>query len=115
MAEIADEGSLAAFLQPVRTFREEFNIPVQTAMQNDVNGAAWCLPDYFTGMGIKYLTMGINKTRSLLPFDKPTVFWWESPSGKRILANRPDHYNTANFWGIEKGDVEILKKDVWII
>ena len=29
-------------------------------MQNDVNGIAWCMPDYFKNTGVKYLVMGIN-------------------------------------------------------
>jgi hypothetical protein len=112
MAEIANESNLAALMQQVHMFREQFGVSVVTAMQNDVNGAGWCLPDYFSGMGIKYLTMGINQTRSLLPFDKPTAFWWESPSGKRTLAYRADHYMTANFWHIEQGKLETVKPEV---
>ena len=71
MSELATENSLAALVRPVRMFTEQFGIPVRTAMQDDVNGAGWCLADYLNGMGIRYLNMGINKTRSLLPFDKP--------------------------------------------
>jgi Glycosyl hydrolases family 38 N-terminal domain/Glycosyl hydrolases family 38 C-terminal domain len=112
MSELATENSLAALVRPVRAITEEFGIPVRTAMQDDVNGAGWCLTDYLNGMGVRYLNMGINKTRSLLPFDKPTCFWWESPSGKRILAYRSDHYMTANFWGVEKGEAGHIKPHV---
>jgi hypothetical protein len=112
MSELATENSLAALVRPVRAITEEFGIPVRTAMQDDVNGAGWCLADYLNGIGIRYLNMGINKTRSLLPFDKPTCFWWESPSGKRVLAYRSDHYMTANFWGVEKGDAGLIKPRV---
>ena len=112
MSEVATENSLAALVRPVRAITEEFGIPVRTAMQDDVNGAGWCLADYLNGIGIRYLNMGINKTRSLLPFDKPTCFWWESPSGKRVLAYRSDHYMTANFWGVEKGDAGLIKPRV---
>jgi len=112
MSELATENSLAALVRPVRAFTEEFGIPVRTAMQDDVNGVGWCLADYLNGVGIRYLNMGINKTRSLLPFDKPTCFWWESPSGKRILAYRSDHYMTANFWGVEKGDAGLIQPNV---
>jgi len=109
MSEIATESSLAALLRPVREMKEGFGLPVRTAMQNDVNGAGWCLPDYFSGIGIRYLTMGINKTRSILPFDKPTTFWWESPSGKRVLAYRADHYHLGNMWKIHEGNLEKFK------
>lgn len=91
MSELASENAIAASLQPIREFKK-LGIPVVTAMQNDVNGAAWSLADYLGDAGVRYLTMGINKTRSILPFDRPTAFWWESPSGKRIIAFRADHY-----------------------
>lgn len=99
MAEIADENIMVDFLNPLKVFREN-KIPAYTAMQNDVNGVAWCMPDYFKATGVKYLNMGINETRSIRPFDKPTCFWWESPAGERLLAYRSDHYMTGNFWGL---------------
>jgi alpha-mannosidase len=100
MAEISDENVMYDFLQPLKEFNR-LGIPVKTAMQNDVNGIAWCMPDYFKNTGVKYLVMGINETRSILPFDKPTAFWWEAPSGERLLAFRADHYMTGNFYGLE--------------
>ena len=112
MSEIPDESSIVSFLQPVRLFREH-GLKVTTAMQNDVNGAAWCLVDYFNGTGIKYLTMGQHGHRALVPFDKPTSFWWESPSGKRMLAFRADHYNTGNFWGIHTGKFETIEPEIF--
>ena len=75
-------------------------------MQNDVNGIAWCLADYLPDLGIKYLWMGEHHYKSQVPFNMPTVFQWESPSGKPILTYRADHYNTGNFWGIEQGDIQ---------
>lgn len=112
MSEIAPEPALAALVRPLRELNEVLGTPVRTAMQNDVNGAGWCLPDFFHGLGIRYLNMGINQTRSILPFDKPTCFWWESPSGKRVLAYRSDHYMTANFWGLETGHLAKVRPGV---
>ena len=100
MAEISDENIMYDFLQPLKEFNK-LGIPVKTAMQDDVNGIAWCMPDYFKNTGVKYLVMGINQTRSILPFDMPTCFWWEAPSGARMLAFRADHYMTGNNFGIE--------------
>jgi len=100
MAEISDENVMYDFLQPLKEFAKN-GIPVRTAMQNDVNGIAWCMPDYFKNSGVKYLVMGINETRSVLPFNKPTAFWWEAPSGQKLLAFRADHYMTGNFFGME--------------
>ncbi len=107
MAEIADETSLAASMQSIRTIRDKLGANIRTAMQNDVNGIAWCMPDYFNQVGIKYLNMGINNTRSLLPYpDHPTPFWWASPSGNKVLAFRADHYMRGNKLMIHRGDPE---------
>ncbi len=100
MAETSDENLMTDFLRPLQAIRDA-GIPVKTVMQNDVNGIAWCMPDYFKNTGVKYLDMGINETRSILPFDLPTCFWWKSPSGEKLLSFRADHYMTGNFMGME--------------
>ena len=100
MAETSDENLMTDFLRPLQAIMEA-GIPVKSVMQNDVNGIAWCMPDYFKNTGVKYLNMGINETRSILPFNLPTCFWWKSPSGEKLLAFRADHYMTGNFFGLE--------------
>ncbi|MGD9347818.1 MAG: glycoside hydrolase family 38 C-terminal domain-containing protein, partial [Candidatus Aminicenantes bacterium] len=111
MSEIADENLLCASLLPVRQFKG-LEIPVTTAMQNDVNGIAWCLADFFPEVGIKYLNMGQHGHRARIPFDKPTAFWWESASGKRVLAFRADHYMTGNNWGIHTGKFPVIEREM---
>ncbi len=108
MSEIATEDALTASLQPIRELRNN-EFPVQTAMQNDVNGIAWGLVDYFSSIGVKYVSMGINKTRSVLPFDRPTAFWWESPSGKRVLAFRGEHYHLSNRWKLHEANLDYFE------
>ncbi|MDR0699588.1 MAG: hypothetical protein LBG28_10290 [Tannerella sp.] len=103
MSEIVDENSFKTFFEPLSLFRS-LDIPVQTAIQNDVNGIAWCLADYLPDLGIKYFTMGENRHRALIPFDRPTLYKWESPSGKSLYSYRSDHYMTANSWGIDRVD-----------
>ncbi len=99
MSDLDDEATLAGLMKVIRDFRHA-GIDVTTAMQDDVNGAAWCLVDYLTSAGIKYFSMGENPGHALRPFDKPTAFWWESPSGKKILAYRGEHYQWGNSLGI---------------
>ena len=93
--ELPDEQILAASLQSLKRFGDN-GLQVKVAMQNDVNGIGWCLNDYFSDLGVKYLNMGTHGHRALIAFDKPTLFWWESPSGKRMLAYRAEHYMTGN-------------------
>ena len=112
MAEISDENIMYDFLQPLKEFNK-LGIPVKTAMQNDVNGIAWCMPDYFRNTGIKYLNMGINETRSIRPFDKPTCFWWEAPSGERLLAFRADTYHDGNIYGLVNKSPNFAANLLW--
>ncbi|NOX88748.1 MAG: hypothetical protein GXO77_06960 [Calditrichaeota bacterium] len=112
MAEIADENLLTGMLQPVKLIREK-GFPVLTAMQDDVNGFAWALVDYLSEIGIKYVTMGENSHRALKPFKHPTPFWWESPSGKRVLAFRADHYMSANFVSNPSGDLQAVATELF--
>jgi alpha-mannosidase len=98
-SDLSDEATIASYLQPVKQFRDA-GIPITAAMQDDINGVPWCLVDYLDGCGIHYLSMGQNDTRALKPFDRPTTFWWQSPSGNRILVNRPEHYMFGNSLGI---------------
>lgn len=104
MSELSGENNYKTFLAPIRRFKD-LGIPVKLAMQNDVNGVAWCLSDYLPDLGIQYLSIGSNPERAVVPFDRPTLYKWESPSGNSLLSFRSDMYHTANYWGIEKGDI----------
>ena len=111
MAEVADENSLRYFLLPLAALKEQ-GIPVRLAMQNDVNGIAWCLADYLPDLGVRYLWMGEHTHKALEPFDKPTVFRWESPSGNGLYAFRAEHYMTGNFWGLPDGKMEDVEANL---
>lgn len=95
LSELPDERTLASSLGAVRRLREA-GLPVAVAMQNDVNGVAWSFNDAFEPLGVKYLHMGTHGHRALICFEHPTLFWWESPSGHRMLAFRAEHYMLGN-------------------
>lgn len=109
--ELPDEQTLAASLAPLKRFREA-GMRTELAMQNDVNGIGWCFSEYFADAGVKYLNMGTHGHRALICFDKPTVFWWQSPSGKKILAYRAEHYHFGNFLGAHTDDFESFETRV---
>lgn len=112
MSELSGENNYKTFLEPIAAFHEK-GIEVVTAMQNDVNGVAWCLADYLPQIGVKYLTMGSNNHRADIPFDRPTVYWWESPSGSRVMSYRTDHYHTGNYWGVHTGQYESIQRNIF--
>jgi hypothetical protein len=111
--ELPDEQILAASLKAVGRIKA-CDIPVTTAMQDDVNGIGWCMNDYFNQLGVKYLNMGTHGHRALICFDVPTMFWWESPSGKRLLTFRAEHYMTGNtVLEIQSGDMDKFKNNLF--
>jgi len=111
--EIPDEGILASSLKAVSNIQSN-GIPVQLAMQDDVNGIGWCLNDYYRDLGVKYLNMGTHGHRALICFDKPTFFWWESPSGNRILTFRAEHYMTGNtVFELQTGDINRVQNNIF--
>jgi len=110
-SEIIDESALAAQTKTLR-FLKNKGINVSTAMQNDVNGIAWCMVDYYHNTDVKYLNMGLHAHRARKPFDKPTSFWWQSPAGKRLLAYRSEHYQHGNKLGVTSGQQDILRNNL---
>jgi Glycosyl hydrolases family 38 N-terminal domain len=110
--EIPDEQILASSLAAAGRIKDR-GIPVTLAMQDDVNGIGWCMNDYFNLLGIKYLNMGTHGHRALICFDKPTMFWWESPSGNRVLTFRAEHYMTGNtVFEIQNGDPDKFRNNL---
>ncbi len=70
---------------------------VQAAMNNDVTGFSWALPQIFSQMGVKYFTTGINEDRSRAPLRRPNPFYWQSVDGAKILLWNGEHYLFSNY------------------
>jgi alpha-mannosidase len=82
-------------LYPVRRLRDEFGLKISTAMQCDVNGISWLYADLLPQIGIELMTMAVNPLRGYTPKPIPNGFWWEGPSGGKVLAWNGFHY----LWG----------------
>jgi len=78
-------------------FAKANGFEVVSAMNDDVTGFSWALPQIFRQVGVKYFATGINETRSRAPLRRPCPFWWESPDGSRILEWEGEHYLFANY------------------
>jgi hypothetical protein len=79
-------------LLPIRRLREGWGLDIDSAMQSDVNGIAWLFADLLLDMGIDFLSMAINPVRGGVPKPYPMAFWWEAPSGRRLLVWNGYHY-----------------------
>jgi hypothetical protein len=58
---------------------------VTCAMNNDVTGFSWAVPQILVRAGVPYFATGINETRAFAPLERPGAFYWESPDGSRVL------------------------------
>lgn len=111
-SDLPDEQVIKASLEPVRTFQQH-NLPVKTAMQNDVNGIAWSLIDLYSDLGVEYVNMGTHGHRALICFDQPTIFWWQAKSGKKMLAYRAEHYMLGNTrFKIHASDFDVFEDEL---
>jgi alpha-mannosidase len=79
-------------LYPLRAIRDEFGLKVESAMQDDVNGVSWLYADLLADLGVWFYTAAINPIRGARPKPFPGAFWWEGPSGKKVLAWNGYHY-----------------------
>ncbi len=102
--ELLDQDLLRRSLQPAVQFAQKYGIPLQVAMEADINGLSWGMADALADAGVRWLSMNINPHHGGYPFGKPLVpFYWESPSGKRILAWCGMAYHKANLFGLMGG------------
>jgi alpha-mannosidase len=106
-SEIIDEQAVAYQTKYLKMLKNA-GIDVMTAMQNDVNGAAWSFIDVFKNTGVKYLNMGLHGHRARKPFQQPTAFWWESPAENMLLAFRAEHYQHGNKLRLISGSQDVF-------
>lgn len=69
---------------------------VVTAMNDDVNGWPWGLPDLLAARGVRYMDTAINETRSLGVRPRPALFAWAGPQGGSLLFWHSDGYLHGN-------------------
>lgn len=99
ITEICGHESIIRSLYHSRAISKKYNIPVISAQHNDVPGMSWGMSRILADAGIKILCAGIpcyynwgSKMTStwnyekLFGYDGPGAFWWETPSGEKILV-----------------------------
>lgn len=67
-----------------------------TAMNDDVNGWAWGLPDLLRRRGVRYMDTAINETRALGVRPRPRPYRWTGPEGGTLLLWHGDGYLQGN-------------------
>jgi len=79
---------------------DKYGFKVVTAMNDDMNGVSWAIPSILSRCGVKYLSMGVNYTRSIPVLERPNAFYWEAPDGSKVLVWNAEHYMFGNSMGL---------------
>ncbi len=111
LTPLLDTDQLIESLQLVGKLREQYGFQITHAMNCDVNGESWSLVDLLLDAGIEGFTMAINTHFGGAPLHRPDVFWWQGPSGRKILAYNGWPYDTGWRFGI--GNEESILEEWW--
>jgi hypothetical protein len=117
-SEACSAEELARTLYLGAELRRRYGITIDSAMQTDVPGHTWQLPQLLAGAGVKYLAVAPNNYRA--PFLKladgrvPRPFYWEGPDGSRVLTWFTDDglhsYQEGNELGFIEGTDRVLER-----
>ena len=96
--ELHSSEELIRAMYPVFALKRKYGIDITTAEHNDIPGISWGVAEALAGAGIRYFAPGLPDyfrwgqqyhtfwdEDKVVPGRRPHAFWWESPSGKRLL------------------------------
>jgi len=111
LTPLLDSDELIESFQLLRPLREQYGFTITSAMNCDVNGENWPLVDLLADLGIEGFTMAINTHFGGAPLNRPDLFQWEGPSGRKILAYSGWPYDQGWRFGIGRSQEEF--ETVW--
>lgn len=92
---LLDTTQIIESLRPVQRLRRDYGLDIRHAMNCDINGQNWTLPDILLDAGIEGFSMAINHHFGGPPHPRPNVFLWQTPSGRMLLAHNGWQYSKA--------------------
>ncbi|MHC4441680.1 MAG: glycoside hydrolase family 38 N-terminal domain-containing protein [Planctomycetota bacterium] len=90
--------ALDRLCEPAGLWSRQYGLQLECAVLNDVPGHPPDMPKFLARAGVKYLIMGINQSLTPRLAEKfcNRPFWWEAPSGERVLTwISSDNYTDA--------------------
>ncbi len=111
--EACSTEELHRLLRFTDDLRDDYGIPVTSAMHTDVPGAVVGFVDALASAGVRYLSAAHNWAGRSVPFlvggqELARPFWWRAPSGNRVLVWVTDTphgmaYMEGNIVGLAEG------------
>jgi len=103
-SEILDPEIMHSIIARAIAFAKEHHLTIKCAMQADVNGFALGYANALCENGIEFFLTLVHTHHGMFPlFKKQTPFYWEMPSGKKLLVWSGEHYMFGNAFGFAQG------------
>ncbi|GGH79813.1 hypothetical protein JOD43_002315 [Pullulanibacillus pueri] len=97
MTELIDSRVLSEKTKQGVALCKTLGKDIDSAMTADINGYAWGYSDALVNNGITHLFSCIHPHHGMFPLNKKqTPFFWETPSGHKVLVWVGDHYHLGN-------------------
>ncbi|MDN8587383.1 glycoside hydrolase family 38 C-terminal domain-containing protein [Paenibacillus sp. 11B] len=104
MTELPDQQLLNKIHSKAQTYAGSIGHQIDSAMTADINGYSWGYADSLLDNGIQHLFSCIHTHHGMYALGrKHSPFWWEAPSGERLLVWNGDHYMLGNELGFCPG------------
>jgi len=104
MTELIGKELFQSMIARVCDYGQSIQIPVTSAMTADINGFSWGYGQVLLDAGIQNLSTCIHTHHGMFPcWKKQQPFWWEMPSGDRLLTWSGEHYVFGNDLGLVPG------------
>ncbi|MCC7377243.1 MAG: hypothetical protein IT581_21455 [Verrucomicrobiales bacterium] len=101
MTELLDQEVLRSTFEPAQRFARREGLRLDACMSCDVNGFSWGFCELLAELGVRYLSTNINSHHGGAPAGGPLrPFYWESPTGRRVLVWNGLPYHRANVLGL---------------
>ncbi|WP_256256445.1 glycoside hydrolase [Paenibacillus sp. BC26] len=101
MTELADYDLLQAIHSKAAEYGRSIGRHVDSAMTADINGYSWGYGQSLLDSGVQHLFSCIHTHHGMFALGKKqTPFWWETPSGEKLLVWNGDHYFLGNELGM---------------
>ncbi|MGZ9585625.1 glycoside hydrolase family 38 N-terminal domain-containing protein [Paenibacillus marinisediminis] len=106
MTELLDHDILTKNHMKAATFAKEHGVLLNSAMTADINGYSWGYAQTLVDAGVEHLLSCIHTHHGMYATGrKQYPFYWETPSGDRLLVWNGEHYMLGNDLGLLPGAV----------
>lgn len=106
MSELIAPSIMDKMIKRAKQFISEYGISTKSAMQADVNGFSLGYAESLASCGVDNYLAFVHTHHGMYPlFRKHTPFYWQLPSGKKLLVFNGEHYMFGNSFGFCDGAI----------